>query len=136
MVAHPKGVPTSDPQGGRHDRRAVAVTDGGGVDGDGDARRSETNDHARSMRLSTAKQKRAALLDLGHRSDHGDDGRRTDDDGLRASSDLGGRRKTERSRRTACSPWTRAGARRRQRRLDSTVIELGDRRTEAKKTKL
>ena len=68
----------------------MAVTDGGGVDGDGDARRSETNDHARSTRLSTANQKRAALLDLGHRSDHGDDGRRTADEGLRASSDLGG----------------------------------------------
>ena len=78
-----------DPQGGRHDRRAVAVTDGGVVGRDGDARRSETNNHARSTRLSTANQKRAALLDLGHRSDHGDDGRRTADDGLHASSDLG-----------------------------------------------
>ena len=69
----------------RGDRRRHAR----GVDGDGDARRSETNDRARSTRLSTANQKRAALLDLGHRSDHGDDGRRTADDGLHASSDLG-----------------------------------------------
>ena len=77
-------------QRGGHDRCAVAGTDGGGVDGDGDARRSETNDRACLTRLSTENQKRAALLNLGHRSDYGDDGWRTADDGPRASSDLGG----------------------------------------------
>ena len=37
-----------------HDRRAVARTDGGGVDGDGGARHLETDDQARSTRLTMA----------------------------------------------------------------------------------
>ena len=62
-----------------HDRRGAAVSDDGDVDGDGDARRSGTNHYAHSTRLSTASTKRAAPLDLGHRGDLGDDGRRKAD---------------------------------------------------------
>ena len=82
----------------------MARTDGGGVDGDGGARHLETDDQARSMHITMANQKGAAPLALGHWSGHGDNGRRTAGGGYDESSDLGGRRKTERSRRTACSP--------------------------------
>ena len=50
----------------------MARTDGGGVDGDGGARHLETDDQARSTRLTMANQKGAAPLALGHRSCHGD----------------------------------------------------------------
>ena len=67
----------------------MARTDGGGADGDGEARPQEADDQAHSTRLTT-NQKGAAPLTLGHRSDHGDDGRRTADGELRPTSVLGG----------------------------------------------
>ena len=67
------------------------MTDDGGVDGDGDAGRSEASNRAHSARLSTTNWKRAALLALGHRSGDGDDSWRTAGGGYDESSDLGGK---------------------------------------------
>ena len=67
-----------------------AVADGGGVDRDDDALRSEASKRAHSTGLAMANQEKAAPLVLGHRSDHDEDGRRTADGGYGGSSALGG----------------------------------------------